>query len=273
MAAITSAVVGVVGAGVSIGMSVSQANKAASDRRKAQKQAEKALEEAKRETEIMPMQELSLNLAAYEQSREAQQRGVQQVMSQAELDPRQAAAVGGRAMMAGIEAERGIRAAQAKETLDLEKIKATERAEASKAREKLALGEAEGAQAAAADAAARQTAAEASAVQAGVEGLGAAMNLYGAVQGPFDPTALGKASKSTLNKLGLEGTKSAIAQNLPLNSQYTAEQIMAFTQPQTLAYLQSGVLTAPQVRALSSVDVSNLSPTTSQLPDDILYES
>ena len=272
MAAITSAVVGVVGAGVSIGMSVSQANKAAADRRKAQKQAKKAMDEARKETEIMPMQELSLNLAAYEQSREAQQRGAQQVMSQAALDPRQAAAVGGRAMMAGIEAERGIRASQAKETLDLEKIKATERAEASEARKELAIGEAEGAQAAAADASARQTAATQAAVQAGVEGLGSAMNMYSAVQGPFDPTSLGMASKSTLNKLGLEGTKSAIVQNLPSNSQYTPEQIMAFTQPQTLAYLQSGSLTAPQVRALSSVDVSNLSPTTPQLPDDILYQ-
>lgn len=272
MAAITSAVVGVVGAGVSIGMSVSQANKAAADRRKAQKQAKKAMDEARKETEIMPMQELSLNLEAYEQSREAQQRNVQQVMSQVGDDARQAAAVSGRALMAGIESERGIRASQAKETLDLEKIKATERAEASEARKELAIGEAEGAQAAAADATARQTAATQAAVQAGVEGLGSAMNLYSSVQGPFDPTSLGMASKSTLNKLGLDGTKSAIVQNLPSNSQYTAEQIMAFTQPQTLAYLQSGALTAPQVRALSSVDVSNLSPTTSQLPDDILYQ-
>lgn len=252
MAAITTAVVGVVGAGISIGMSVSQANKAAAERRKAENQAKKALGEAKRETEIMPMQELSLNLAAYEQSREAQQRGIQQVMSQAALDPRQAAAVGGRAMMAGIEGERGIRADQAKEMFELEKIKATERSEASDARKELAIGEAEGAQAAAADAVARQTAATQAAVQAGVEGLGSAMNLYSSVQGPYDPTSLGMASKSTLNKLGLDGTKSAIVQNLPSNSQYTAEQIMAFTQPQTLAYLQSGALTAPQVRALSS---------------------
>ncbi len=273
MAAITSAVVGVVGAGVSIGMSVSQANKAAADRRKAQKQAKKAMDEARKETEIMPMQELSLNLEAYEQSREAQQRAVQEAVSAGQqAGSRDLASITGRAMMSGIEAERGIRAAQVKEQFNLDKIKATERAEASEARKELALGEAEGAQAAAADAAARQTAATQAAVQAGVEGLGSAMNLYSSVQGPFDPTSLGMASKSTLNKLGLDGTKSAIVQNLPSNSQYTAEQIMAFTQPQTLAYLQSGSLTAPQVRALSSVDVSNLSPTTPQLPDDILYE-
>jgi hypothetical protein len=196
MAAITTAVVGVVGAGISIGMSVSQANKAAAERRKAENQAKKALGEAKRETEIMPMQELSLNLAAYEQSREAQQRGIQQVMSQAALDPRQAAAVGGRAMMAGIEGERGIRADQAKEMFELEKIKATERAEASDARKELAIGEAEGAQAAAADAVARQTAATTQAVQAGVEGLGSAMNLYSSVQGPYDPTSAGMQAKN-----------------------------------------------------------------------------
>jgi|DEB0MinimDraft_6_1074348.scaffolds.fasta_scaffold32385_3 hypothetical protein len=242
MAAITSAVVGVVGAGVSIGMSVSQANKAAADRRKAQKQAKKAMDEARKETEIMPMQELSLNLAAYEQSREAQQRGVQQVMSQAALDPRQAAAVGGRAMMAGIEAERGIRASQAKETLDLEKIKATERAEASDARKELAIGEAEGAQAAAADAVARQTAATQAAVQAGVEGLGSAMNIYSSVQGPFDPTSLGMASKSMIDSMGIEGAKNAIALNLPEGSSYSYDQVMGMNQNELAALIQSGAI-------------------------------
>ena len=240
MAAITSAVVGVVGAGVSIGMSVSQANKAAADRAKAQRQAEKALAEARKETERMPMQELSLNLAAYEQSREAQQRGIQQVMTQAELDPRQAAALGGMAMMAGIESERGIRASQAKEQFDLDKIKATERAEASEARKELALGEAEGAQAAAADAAARQRAAEASAVQAGVQGLTSAMNLYSSVQGPYDPTSLGMASKSMIDNMGLEGAKNAIALNLPEGSSYSYDQVMGMNQNELSALIQSG---------------------------------
>ena len=201
MAAITSAVVGVVGAGVSIGMSVSQANKAAADRRKAQKQAKKAMDEARKETEIMPMQELSLNLEAYEQSREAQQRAVQEAVSAGQqAGSRDLASITGRAMMSGIEAERGIRAAQAKETLDLEKTKATERAEASEARKELALGEAEGAQAAAADAAARQTAATQAAVQAGVEGLGSAMNLYSSVQGPYD-----RSSMKYMNPSGVTG--------------------------------------------------------------------
>jgi hypothetical protein len=247
MAAITSAVVGVVGAGVSIGMSVSQANKAAADRRKAQKQAKKAMEEARRETEIMPMQELSLNLAAYEQSREAQQRGVQQVMSQAALDPRQAAAVGGRAMMAGIEAERGIRASQAKETLDLEKIKATERAEASEARKELALGEAEGAQAAAADARARQTAATQAAVQAGVEGLGSAMNLYSAVQGPFDRTSMDYMSSS-----GVTGSD--------LSSFQQGGYTFGMT-PQNTGFSQSSV----QSSNLNSQTQPYLDPVTNQL--------
>jgi len=242
MAAITTAVVGVVGAGISIGMSVSQANKAAAERRKAENQAKKALEEAKRETEIMPKQELSLNLAAYEQSREAQQRGIQQVMSQAALDPRQAAAVGGRAMMAGIEGERGIRADQAKEMFELEQIKATERAEASDARKGLAIGEAEGAQAAAADAAARQTAATQAAVQAGVEGLGSAMNLYSSVQGPYDPTSLGMASKSMIDSMGIEGAKNAIALNLPEGSSYSYDQVMGMNQNELAALIQSGAI-------------------------------
>jgi hypothetical protein len=243
MAAITSAVVGVVGAGVSIGMSVSQANKAAADRRKAQKQAKKAMEEARRETEIMPMQELSLNLAAYEQSREAQQRAVQEAVSAGQqAGSRDLASITGRAMMAGIEAERGIRASQAKETFDLEKIKATERAEASEARKELALGEAEGAQAAAADAAARQTAATQAAVQAGVEGLGSAMNLYSSVQGPFDPTSLGMASKSMIDSMGVEGAKNAIALNLPEGSSYSYDQVMGMNQNELAALIQSGAI-------------------------------
>jgi hypothetical protein len=136
--ATATAIVGVAAAAISTATSIDQANKANKARIKAQKQVEAATNEAKKEIERMPMQELSLNLAAYEQSREAQQRGIQQVMSQAALDPRQAAAVGGRAMMAGIEGERGIRADQAKEMFELEKIKATERAEASNARKELA---------------------------------------------------------------------------------------------------------------------------------------
>ena len=254
MAAITTAVVGVVGAGISIGMSVSQANKAAAERRKAENQAKKALGEAKRETEIMPMQELSLNLAAYEQSREAQQRGIQQVMSQAALDPRQAAAVGGRAMMAGIEGERGIRADQAKEMFELEKIKATERAEASDARKELAIGEAEGAQAAAADAAARQTAATTQAVQAGVEGLGSAMNLYSSVQGPYDSTASGRLSKSLVNtEAGIAGDTKAIqtwvSQN-PLSGTMDVSNLGSMTDTQFQGYLAS--LTPEQIRAIQS---------------------
>lgn len=240
MAAITSAVVGVVGAGVSIGMSVSQANQAAAQRRKAEQAAKKAMDEARRETEIMPMQELSLNLDVYEQSREAQQRGIQQVMSEAALDSRQAAAVGGRAMMAGIEGERGIRAEQAKEMFELDKLKATERAQASEARKELAIGEAEGAQAAAADAAARQQQATTQAVQAGVEGLGSAMNLYSSVQGPYDPTSLGMASKGLVNKMGSEEAKRAVALYLPDSSKYTYEDIMNLSDTAFLGLASSG---------------------------------
>jgi hypothetical protein len=167
----------------------------------------------------MPMQELSLNLAAYEQSREAQQRGIQQVMSQAALDPRQAAAVGGRAMMAGIEGERGIRADQAKEMFELEKIKATERAEASDTLAKnLRLAEKlEGAQAAAADAAARQRQAQTAAIAAGIEGFGQVADLYSAVQGDFDPENLNMQSQAPPAPSGVSGVQKAL-QSSNLNS-------------------------------------------------------
>jgi uncharacterized protein YhaN len=215
--ATATAIAGLATAAISTATSISQANKANEARIKAQKQVEAATNEAKKEIERMPMQELSLNLAAYEQSREAQQRGIQQVMSQAALDPRQAAAVGGRAMMAGIEGERGIRADQAKEMFELEKIKATERAEASDKLANLSLAEAEGAQAAAADAAARQRQAQTAAIAAGIEGFGQVADLYSAVQGDFDPENLNMQSQAPPAPSGVSGVQKAL-QSSNLNS-------------------------------------------------------
>ena len=215
--ATATAIAGVAAAAISTATSISQANKANEARIKAQKQVEAATNEAKKEIERMPMQELSLNLAAYEQSREAQQRGIQQVMSQTALDPRQAAAVGGRAMMAGIEGERGIRADQAKEMFELEQIKATERAEASDKLANLSLAEAEGAQAAAADAAARQRQAQTAAIAAGIEGFGQVADLYSAVQGDFDPENLNMQSQAPPAPSGVSGVQKAL-QSSNLNS-------------------------------------------------------
>ena len=215
--ATATAIAGVAAAAISTATSISQANKANEARIKAQKQVEAATNEAKKEIERMPMQELSLNLASYEQSREAQQRGIQQVMSQTALDPRQAAAVGGRAMMAGIEGERGIRADQAKEMFELEKIKATERAEASNKLANLSLAEAQGAQAAAADAAARQRQAQSAAIAAGIEGFGQVADLYSAVQGDFDPKKLDMQSKVPQVPSGVSGVQQAL-QSSNLNS-------------------------------------------------------
>ena len=230
-------IAGVASAAISAGTSIDQANKAQKARVQAQKQVEESTKQAIREIEKMPMQELSLNLAAYEQSREAQQRGIQQVMSQAALDPRQAAAVGGRAMMAGIEGERGIRAEQAKEMFELDKLKAEERQQASDAMANLSLLEAEGAQAAAADAAARQRQAQQAAIAAGIEGFGQVADLYSAVQGDFDPEKLNKKSGSGLSgstggsfnqdgftfnlqsPSGVSGVQQALQQNNLNNSQ------------------------------------------------------
>jgi len=252
MAAITSAVVGVVGAGVSIGMSVDQANKAAAQRRKAQQAAKKAMDEAMRETEIMPNQELALNLDVYEQQREAQNvAAATGIQAAQQAGSRELAAAVGRQQMANIEGQRKVRTDQAKDMFELEKIKAAERAKASDTRAGLALGEAEGAQAAAADAAARQQQATTQAVQAGVEGFGSAMNLYSSVQGPYDSTALGATSKSMVNKMGIEPAKNAIALNLPEGSSYTYDQIMAMDEPAFLSAVQSGSLgTSQDINAL-----------------------
>ena len=197
MAAITGAVVGVVAAGVSIGMSVDSANKAASERAKAQKAAEKALAEAKREIEIMPMQELSLNLDVYKQAQEAQNVAAATAIDAAQQgEGRGLAAAVGRTQMANIEGQQNIRNMQAKEMFELDKIKAQERQDASNALKDLNLEEAAGAQAAAADAAARQAAATQQAVQSGAQGLTSAMNLYSSVQGPYDPTSAGMQAKN-----------------------------------------------------------------------------
>lgn len=196
--ATATAIAGVATAAISAGTSISQANKAAKEKVKARKQAERAMEEAKKEIERMPMQELSLNLASYEQQREDQQRAIQQVMSQAEGDARQVAAMGGRALMAGVEGARKIRSDQAKEQFDLDKLKAEERQQASDALTELSISEAEGAQAAAADATARQRQAQSAAIAAGVEGIGQVADLYSAVQGDFDPENLNMQSGSGL---------------------------------------------------------------------------
>lgn len=187
MAAFTSLAASVVATGVSIGMSVDQANKAAAERRKAQKAAEESIAEAIRETEIMPMQELALDLAAYEQAREAQNVAAATAIDAARQgEGRGLAAAVGRAQMANIQGQQAIRAQQGREMMELEKIKAEERAAASDARKNLALGEAEGAAAAAADAAARQRMAEQQAAISAVHGVTQAFQTYADLQGPFD---------------------------------------------------------------------------------------
>jgi len=227
--ATATAIAGVAAAAISTGTSISQANKAAKEKAKARKQAERAMEEAKAEIQRMPMQELSLNLASYEQQREDQQRAIQQVMSQAEGDARQAAAMGGRALMAGVEGARKIRADQAKEQFELDKLKAEERQQASDALKELALGEAEGAQAAAADATARQRQAQSAAIAAGIEGFGQVADLYSAVQGDFDPENLDMQSQAPPMPSGVSGVQAAIAAN-NLNSSQAPIQ---YTDPNT----------------------------------------
>jgi len=227
--ATATAIAGVAAAAISTGTSISQANKAAKEKAKARKQAERAMDEAKKEIERMPLQELSLNLASYEQQREDQQRTIQQVMSQAEGDARQAAAIGGRAMMSGVEGARKIRADQAKEQFELDKLKAEERQKASDAMAKLAIEEAQGAQAAAADAATRQRQAQSAAIAAGIEGFGQVADLYSAVQGDFDPENLNMQSQAPPMPSGVSGVQQAL-QGSNLNS---SQGPIQYTDPNT----------------------------------------
>lgn len=241
MAAITGAVVGVVAAGVSIGMSVSSANKAASERAKAQKAAEKAMAEAKRELEIMPMQELSLNLDVYKQAQEAQNVAAATAIDVAQQgEGRGLAAAVGRTQMANIEGQQAVRQTQSADMLALDTIKAEERRDASNALKDLNFAEAEGAQAAASDAAARQAAATQQAVQSGAQGITGAMNLYNSVQGPYDATSLGRASKSMIGDMGIDAAKNAVALNLPKGSAYSYDQVMKMDERGLASLLQSG---------------------------------
>jgi hypothetical protein len=227
--ATATAIAGVAAAAISTGKSIADANKAKKAGIKAKKQVEAATNEAKLELERMPMQELAINLDVYEQSREAQQKNVQQVMSQVGGDSRQAAAVGGRAMMASIEGERAIRSEQAKEQFELEKLKAEERQQASDALTELSLAEAEGAQAAVSDAATRERMSKQAAIAAGVEGIGQVADLYSAAQGAFDPEKLDMKSQAPPMPSGVSGVQAAVAAN-NLNSSQAPIQ---YTDPNT----------------------------------------
>jgi len=200
MAAITGAVIGLAATAVSVGMSVSGANKASKERAKAQKEAEKAMAEAKRELEIMPMQELSLNLDVYKQAQEAQNVAAATAIDVAQQgEGRGLAAAVGRTQMANIEGQQAVRQTQSADMLSLDTIKAQERQDASNALTNLNIAEAEGAQAAASDAATRQAAATQQAVQSGAQGITGAMNLYSSVQGAYDPTMAGMQAKDLVS--------------------------------------------------------------------------
>lgn len=213
-----TAIAGVAAAAISTGVSISQANKASQDRARAQRQAEKAMEEAKREIERMPMQELSLNLDVYEQAREAQNvAAATGIQAAQQAGSRELAAAVGRQQMANIAGQQRIRSEQGREMMELDKLKAEERAQASNAMANLALGEVQSAQAAAADAAARQRQAQQAALAAGIEGIGQAADIYSAVQGDFDPQKLNMSSPVPQSPSGVSGVQQAL-QSSNLNS-------------------------------------------------------
>jgi hypothetical protein len=202
MAAITSAAISAAVAVTTIAVTSSQASKSKSAQRAAEAQAKRKLKEAKREIQIMPMQELALDLEGYRQEQEASQvAAAQSIQAAQQGEGRGLAAAVGRTQMADIAQQRGARLDKATEMQKLELLKAQERQEASDKLTGLSLSEAQGAQEAAAQEEMMAQQYTQQAVGAAAEAAKGAANLYSAVQGPYDPTGVKGAAKSVVKDL------------------------------------------------------------------------
>ena len=207
--AIATSTAAIVGASVAIASAVAagaQAGASASKAKAAQKaaevQAQRKLKEAKKEIQIMPMQELALDLQAYKAEQEASQvAAAQSIQAAQQAEGRGLAAAVGRVQMADVEQQRGARLDKAAELQKLEMLKAKERQEASDKLASLSLAEAQGAQEVAAQEEMMAQQYTQQAVGAGVEAVKGAANLYSAVQGPYDPTGVQGAAKSVVKDL------------------------------------------------------------------------
>ena len=183
----------IIGAAVAVGTAAASgaaASKSKAAQKAAEVQAERKLEEAKKEIQIMPLQELSLDLQGYRAEQEASQvAAAQSIQAAQQGEGRGLAAAVGRVQMADIEQQRGARLDKASDLQKLELLKAKERQEASDKLANLSLAEAQGAQEAAAQEEMMAQQYTQQAIGAGVEAVKGAANLYSAVQGPYDPTS------------------------------------------------------------------------------------
>ena len=202
MAAITSAAISAAVAVTTIAITSSEASKSKSAQRAAEAQAKRKLKEAKREIQIMPMQELALDLEGYRQEQEASQvAAAQSIQAAQQGEGRGLAAAVGRTQMADIAQQREARLDKASELQKLELLKAQERQEASDKLANLSLAEAQGAQEAAAQEEMMAQQYTQQAVGAAAEAAKGAANLYSSVQGPYDPTGVKGAAKSVVKDL------------------------------------------------------------------------
>lgn len=207
--AIATATAAIIGTSVAIASAVasaaasgSQAAKSKGAQRAAEAQAKRKLKEAKREIQIMPMQELALDLEGYRQEQEsAQVAAAQSIQAAQQAEGRGLAAAVGRTQMADIAQQRAARLDKATEMQKLEMLKAKERQEASDKLASLSLSEAQGAQEAAAQEEMMAQQYTQQAIGSGVEAIKGAANLYSAVQGPYDPTGVKGAAKGVVKDL------------------------------------------------------------------------
>lgn len=200
--AIVGAAVGVAAAVASGAQAGAAASKSKSAQRAAEAQAKRKLKEAKREIQIMPMQELALDLEGYRQEQEASQvAAAQSIQAAQQGEGRGLAAAVGRTQMADIVQQRTARLDKATEMQKLELLKAQERQEASDKLAGLSIAEVEGAQEAAAQKEMMAQQYTQQAVGSVGEAIKGAANLYSAVQGPYDPTGVKEASQSGMKSL------------------------------------------------------------------------
>ena len=115
-AAIVGAAVGVAAAVASGAASGAAASKSKAAQKAAEAQAKRKLKEAKREIQIMPMQELALDLEGYRQEQEASQvAAAQSIQAAQQGEGRGLAAAVGRVQMADIAQQREARLDKATE--------------------------------------------------------------------------------------------------------------------------------------------------------------
>lgn len=177
-----------VGAAVAIGTAAAsgaEASKSKKAAREAEKVAAKKLEEARKQIQVMPMQELGLNLDLYKQQMESSQVSAAMSLDAAQqADQRGLAAAAGRTQMADIANQRQTSLDQASALQKLEMVKAQERQQASEKLANLSLEEAAGAQAAAAESEQMAAAQTNQAIQSSMNAVEGAANIAGQAAAP-----------------------------------------------------------------------------------------